>query len=134
VKWLAFLGDTGYQFLLSLNPFINFVRRRFGLGYWSLSAYVKQRVKDAVSFIGKFEAAVAKYAERYRVEAVLCGHIHSVSSRVFSNMTYYTCGDWVETCSALVEHLDGRIEIVRKFDPRVHVPVMASTSLVDAIA
>ena len=92
---------------------INFFRRRFGLGYWSLSAYVKQRVKDAVSFIGKFEAAVVKYAERYRVEAVLCGHIHSVSIREFGSITYYNCGDWVETCSALVEHFDGRIEIVR---------------------
>jgi len=62
VRWLAFAGDLGYQFLLSLNPLINFVRRRFGLGYWSLSAYAKRRVKDAVSFIGKFEAAVAHYA------------------------------------------------------------------------
>ena len=64
MKWLAFAGDVGYQFLLSLNPLINFVRRRFGLGYWSLSAYAKRTVKDAVSFIGKFEAAVAHYAER----------------------------------------------------------------------
>jgi UDP-2,3-diacylglucosamine pyrophosphatase LpxH len=134
VKWLAYIGDAGYQFLLSLNPFINFVRRRFGLGYWSLSAYVKQRVKDAVSFIGKFEAAMVKYAERYRVDAVLCGHIHSVSIREFGDITYYNCGDWVETCSALVEHLDGRIEIVRKLDPRTRAPVMASTPLVDAIA
>ena len=105
-----------------------------GLGYWSLSAYVKQRVTDAVSFIGKFEAAVVKYAERYRVEAVLCGHIHSVSIREFGNITYYNCGDWVETCSALVEHLDGRIEIVRELDPRIRAPVMASTPLIDAIA
>jgi UDP-2,3-diacylglucosamine pyrophosphatase LpxH len=65
VKWLAFAGDLGYQFLLSLNPFINFVRRRFGAGYWSLSAYTKRRVKEAVSFIAKFEAAVAHYAMRY---------------------------------------------------------------------
>lgn len=77
---------------------------------------------------------MAKYADRYRVEAVLCGHIHSVSIREFSNITYYNCGDWVETCSALVEHLDGRIEIVRKLDPRIRVPVTASTSLADAIA
>jgi UDP-2,3-diacylglucosamine pyrophosphatase LpxH len=114
VKWLAFIGDVGYQFLLSLNPLINFIRRRFGRGYWSLSAYVKQRVKDAVSFIGKFEAAVVKYAERYHVDAVLCGHIHSASIHEFGSVVYYNCGDWVETCSALVEHLDGRIEIVQK--------------------
>src|SRR5438309_6815124 len=112
VKWLAFAGDVGYQFLLSLNPFINFVRRRFGLGYWSLSAYAKRRVKDAVSFIGKFEAAVAHYAERYHVDAVLCGHIHSPAIREFDNVTYYNCGDWVESCTALVEGEDGILALV----------------------
>jgi UDP-2,3-diacylglucosamine pyrophosphatase LpxH len=111
VKWLAFAGDFGYQFLLSLNPLINFVRRRFGLGYWSLSAYAKRRVKDAVSFIGKFEAAVAHYAERYDVDAVLCGHIHSAAIREFGKVTYYNCGDWVESCTALVEGDDGIVAL-----------------------
>ena len=112
VKWLAFAGDLGYQFLLSLNPLINFVRRRFGLGYWSLSAYAKRTVKDAVSFIGKFEAAVAHYAERYHVDAVLCGHIHSAAIREFGNVTYYNCCDWVESCTALVEGDDGMISLI----------------------
>src|SRR5881398_3779938 len=112
LKWLAFAGDLGYQFLLSLNPLINFVRRRFGMGYWSLSAYAKRTVKDAVSFIGKFEAAVAHYAERYHVDAVLCGHIHSPAIREFGKVTYYNCGDWVESCSALVEGEDGIISLV----------------------
>ena len=134
VKWLAFVGDTGYQFLLSLNPLINFFRRRFGLGYWSLSAYVKQRVKDAVSFIGKFEAAVVKYAQRYRVEAVLCGHIHSVSIREFGEVSYYNCGDWVETCSALVEHFDGRIEIVCKPGAGMLVPNARSAPVAGSFA
>ncbi|MEP7016230.1 MAG: UDP-2,3-diacylglucosamine diphosphatase [Verrucomicrobiota bacterium] len=113
VKWLAYLGDVGYQFLLSLNPLINFVRRRFGLGYWSLSAYAKKRVKDAVSFIGKFEEAVVHYAERHSVDAVLCGHIHSAAIRKFGNVTYYNCGDWVESCSAMIERNDGVIELIR---------------------
>src|SRR5467141_1441415 len=112
VKWLAFAGDLGYQFLLSLNPLINFIRRRFGFGYWSLSAFVKQRVKDAVSFIGRFETAVAKYAERYSVDAVLCGHIHFAAIRNIGGVTYYNAGDWVETCSALVERADGVIEVI----------------------
>src|SRR5438477_4854607 len=133
VKWLAFLGDVGYQFLLSLNPLINFFRRRFGLGYWSLSAYVKQRVKDAVSFIGKFETAVVRYAERYRVDGVLCGHIHSAGIRKFGNVTYYNCGDWVETCSALIEHFDGRVEIVRKLDHGALTPEIRPAPLVDAM-
>ncbi len=102
MRWLAFAGDLGYQFLLSLNPLINFVRRRFGLGYWSLSAYAKRRVKDAVSFIGKFEAAVAHYAD----------HIHSAAIREFGTVTYYNCGDWVESCTALVEGDDGILSMI----------------------
>jgi UDP-2,3-diacylglucosamine pyrophosphatase LpxH len=111
-KWLAYLGDVGYQFLLSLNPAINFVRRRFGLGYWSLSAYAKKRVKDAVSFIGEFEKAIVRYAEKFAVDAVLCGHIHSAAVHQFSGITYYNCGDWVESCTGMVEHCDGRIELI----------------------
>src|SRR6202795_2844717 len=112
-KWLAYLGDAGYQFLLSLNPAINFVRRRFGLGYWSLSAYAKKRVKDAVSFIGKFEEEIGRYAQKFSVDAVVCGHIHSAAIRKFGAVTYYNCGDWVETCSALIEQYDGKIDLVR---------------------
>jgi len=128
VKWLAFAGDVGYQFLLSLNPLINFVRRRFGLGYWSLSAYAKRRVKDAVSFIGKFEAAVAHYAERYQVDAVLCGHIHSPAIREFGKVTYYNCGDWVESSSALVEGEDGILSLVN-YDPFASSRPAASPSI-----
>jgi UDP-2,3-diacylglucosamine pyrophosphatase LpxH len=98
--------------LLSLNPVINFVRRRFGLGYWSLSAYAKKRVKDAVSFIGRFEEEVVRYAKKFSVDAVLCGHIHCAAIRQFGSVTYYNCGDWVESCSALIERQDGVIEII----------------------
>jgi len=112
VKWLAFAGDVGYRFLLSLNPAINFVRRWFGLGYWSLSAYAKQRVKDAVSFIGRFEEEIVHYAQKFSVDAVLCGHIHSAAIRQFGAVTYYNCGDWVESCSALIEREDGIVEMV----------------------
>lgn len=130
VKWLAFAGDVGYQFLLSLNPAINFVRRRFGLGYWSLSAYAKKRVKDAVSFIGRFEEAVVHYAEECSVDAVLCGHIHSAAIRQIGAVTYYNCGDWVETCSALLEREDGRIEMVNyhPFAPQQSVEALAAAS------
>lgn len=134
VKWLAFAGDLGYQFLLSLNPAVNFVRRRLGFGYWSLSAYVKKRVKDAVSFIGQFEKAIVRYAEDYSVDAVLCGHIHSAVIRQFGSVTYYNCGDWVETCSALIEDESGVIELVsyhpfaspRRESPQMAVEVFAS--------
>jgi len=112
VKWLALAGDVGYQFLLSLNPLINFVRRRFGLGYWSLSAFAKKRVKDAVSFISRFEEEIVRYAQKFSVDAVVCGHIHSAAIRKFGGVTYYNCGDWVETCSALIEQHDGKIDLV----------------------
>ncbi len=111
-KWLAYLGDVGYQFLLSLNPAINFFRRRFGLGYWSLSAYAKKRVKDAVNFIGEFEKAIVRYAQQFHVDAVLCGHIHNPSIHQLTGATYYNCGDWVESCTAMIEQQDGAIELV----------------------
>jgi UDP-2,3-diacylglucosamine pyrophosphatase LpxH len=112
VKWLALVGDIGYQFLLSLNPAINFWRRRFGLGYWSLSAYAKKHVKDAVNFIGRFEEEIVRYATKFSVDAVVCGHIHNAAIRKFGNVAYYNCGDWVETRSVLIERYDGRIELV----------------------
>ena len=128
IKWLAVLGDVGYQFLLSLNPLINFFRRRFGLGYWSLSAYAKKRVKDAVSFIGRFEEEVVRYAADHRVDAVLCGHIHSAAIRQVGGTVYYNCGDWVESCTALIEHFDGRIELI-KYDPLVRRDATSSPEL-----
>ncbi len=112
IRWLAFLGDVGYQFLLALNPLVNAVRRLLGFGYWSLSKAVKLRVKDAVSFIGAYEDAIVRYAARFHVEGVLCGHIHTPTIRQIGRTTYYNCGDWVENCSALVEHDDGRIELL----------------------
>jgi UDP-2,3-diacylglucosamine pyrophosphatase LpxH len=133
VKWLAYVGDAGYQFLLSLNPAINFFRRRFGLGYWSLSAYAKKRVKDAVSFIGKFEEAIVKYAQKFQVDAVLCGHIHSAAIRAFGGVTYYNCGDWVESCTALIERHDGTIELVSYPAFVAETTVPATRPLEDAL-
>ena len=124
-RWLAFAGDLGYQFLLALNPVINFFRRRLGLGYWSLSAYAKKRVKDAVNFIGEFEAAIVRYAQQYGVEAVLCGHIHNAGIREIGAVTYYNCGDWVESCSALVENFDGEMELLSFCPHAVTTPVPA---------
>jgi UDP-2,3-diacylglucosamine pyrophosphatase LpxH len=135
VKWLAFAGDVGYQFLLSLNPAINFVRRRFGLGYWSLSAFAKQRVKDAVSFIGRFEEEIVRYAKKFSVDAVLCGHIHSAAIRQFGGIMYYNCGDWVETCSALIEREDGVVEMVNCQPSKILIqPKPKQSSAAPAIA
>lgn len=111
-RWLALLGDLGYRALLRLNVGFNVVRRRLGLPYWSLSAHIKHRVKNAVAFIGKFEEAVAHAARDRGVDGVVCGHIHSAEIRAFDGITYYNDGDWVESCTALVEHGDGRMEIL----------------------
>jgi UDP-2,3-diacylglucosamine pyrophosphatase LpxH len=110
--WLAFLGDRGYEFALWLNNPLNWVRRHLGLGYWSLSAYLKYSVKRAVSFIGAFEEAVAAEARRHNADGIICGHIHHAADRTIEGVHYLNCGDWVESCSAIIEHADGRLEVV----------------------
>jgi UDP-2,3-diacylglucosamine pyrophosphatase LpxH len=112
IKWLAYVGDVGYELLLRCNRPLNFLRRMFGFGYWSLSAYVKKSVKNAVSFIGRFEESIVRYSRDYKVSGVICGHIHSAAIRKIEDIDYYNCGDWVESCSALVENFDGRIELL----------------------
>ena len=111
--WLAHVGDIGYVLLMRCNGLVNFVRRLFGLGHWSLSAYVKAEVKNVVSFIGKFEESVVRFARDHGVDAVLCGHIHTAAIREIEGITYYNCGDWVESRTAMVEHYDGRIELLK---------------------
>lgn len=111
-KWLAFLGDQAYGLLLRLNVVLNAVRKRLKLPYWSLSAYLKKRVKNAVQFIGAFEEAVAHAARERGVDGVVCGHIHSAEIRQIGAITYYNDGDWVESCTALVEHADGTMALL----------------------
>ena len=111
-KWLAFVGDWGYRALLALNTGVNRLRRRLGFGYWSLSAFVKVKVKNALQFIEDFESAVAEEARRRGVDGVICGHIHKAEMRDIGGIAYINDGDWVESCTAAVEHPDGRIEIV----------------------
>jgi UDP-2,3-diacylglucosamine pyrophosphatase LpxH len=112
-RWLAFLGDWAYNAALAANYWINLLRRRLGLSYWSLSAYLKQRVKNAVEYISRFELAVAEAAAKRGVDGVVCGHIHHAEIRTIAGVTYCNDGDWVESCTALVEHFDGRLEILK---------------------
>jgi UDP-2,3-diacylglucosamine pyrophosphatase LpxH len=111
-RWLALLGDVAYRGLLYTNTWFNRVRRKFGFGYWSLSAFVKIRVKNALQFIENFEAAVADEARRRGVDGVICGHIHKAEMRDIDGIAYVNDGDWVESCTAVVEHADGRLEIL----------------------
>lgn len=111
-RWLAFAGDWGYRVLLSANTAINRVRRRMGFGYWSFSAAVKVKVKNALQFIENFEQALADEARRRGVDGVICGHIHKAEMRDIDGIRYINDGDWVESCTAAVEHMDGRFEIL----------------------
>ena len=112
-RWLALLGDWAYEAALFINGWYNRVRRMFGQPYWSFSAWAKLKVKDAVSFIGRFETTLADEAKRRDCQGVVCGHIHHAAIRQIEGITYVNCGDFIESCTAVAEHMDGRLEIIR---------------------
>ena len=111
-RWLAMLGDHAYRLALILNTTFNTIRRSLGLPYWSLSQWLKLKVKNAVNYIGAFESTLAIEAERHATAGVICGHIHHAAIRDFGDVRYINCGDWVESCTAIAEHPDGRFEII----------------------
>ena len=110
--WLSFLGDKAYDIILSLNSKLAWIRHRMGFGYFSLSRFLKHRVKKAVDFIFKFEENLANYCKKRGFDGVICGHIHHAEIKDIDGVTYMNDGDWVESCTALVEHHDGRWEII----------------------
>lgn len=113
-RWVAVLGDVMYDALVRLNAVISFVRRRFGLTcYWSLAGYAKRRVKKAMQFIFDFEDAAIHAARQRGLDGVICGHIHWASIREAGGVSYVNCGDWVDSCTAIVEHFDGRLELIQ---------------------
>jgi UDP-2,3-diacylglucosamine pyrophosphatase LpxH len=111
-KWLAVLGDGAYEAAMGANTIINRGRRLLRLPYWSLSAYLKFRVKQAVEFLSRFEDAVVREAKQRGADGVICGHVHTPADRDIGGIHYLNDGDWVESCTALVEHFDGRFEII----------------------
>ncbi len=111
-KWLAFVGDNAYVVLLQANTLFNWARRKLGFDYWSLSAFLKHKAKSAVEFIGQYENALGDEARRRKVDGVICGHIHTAEMRDMEGILYCNDGDWVESCTALVEHPCGRLEII----------------------
>jgi UDP-2,3-diacylglucosamine pyrophosphatase LpxH len=110
--WIAFLGDKAYDFVLMLNAKFNWIRHKMGFGYWSLSKYLKHRVKKAVDFMFQFEKNLAGYCKKRGFDGVICGHIHHAEIKEINGVTYMNDGDWVESCTALVEHHNGRWEII----------------------
>jgi UDP-2,3-diacylglucosamine pyrophosphatase LpxH len=111
-RWLAHLGDAAYDMAIALNRWFNAARRRLGFPYWSLSQWAKLKVKNAVSYIGEFEKTLIAEARRHGADGVICGHIHHATIHDRFGLRYVNCGDWVESCTAVVEHPDGRLQIV----------------------
>src|SRR5919109_61312 len=111
-RWLAHLGDKAYDFAIQMNRLVNFFRPMFGVPYWSLSQWAKHKVKNAVNYIGAFEQTLAEEAQRREVDGVICGHIHHAVIHDNFAVRYINCGDWVESCTAVAEHADGRFEII----------------------
>ncbi len=124
-RWLAVLGDYAYVTALTINHWLNLVRRKLNLPYWSLSAYLKHKVKNAVQFMSNYEQAMVDIAKRRGANGVICGHIHHASMKEIDGILYCNDGDWVESCTALVEHYDGRMEILTWTDMRNLTPLEA---------
>ena len=126
-RFLGKLGSVGYELLLHLNIVVNTVRRAFGFPRWSLARYIKHKVKNAVQAISNYEQAVAQAAARHGVSGVVCGHIHRAEITRIDDVVYCNCGDWVESCTALVEHTNGELEILTwSHDKAVAVPTASS--------
>ncbi len=111
-KWLSKIGSVAYNWLLSINVVINFIRQRLGKDNWSLAMFLKNKVKNAVKYIGEYEKTIANFAKKKNFDGIICGHIHKAANQDLDGINYLNCGDWVESCTALVEHLDGRMEII----------------------
>jgi UDP-2,3-diacylglucosamine pyrophosphatase LpxH len=111
-KYICFLGDMGYDIALMLNIKLNWFQRKFGLRYWSFSKFIKLKVKTAMDFIFKFENNIVDYCKRGDFDGVICGHIHNAQIKEIDSLIYMNCGDWVESCTALVETLDGHWKII----------------------
>jgi UDP-2,3-diacylglucosamine pyrophosphatase LpxH len=111
-RWISFLGDRAYDYLLRMNGAVNACRRFFGLRYWSLSHYLKTKVKKAVDFIFEFELTLSRYAKSKNYDGVICGHIHVAEIKNLDGIVYMNSGDWVESCTALVETHDGEWKII----------------------
>jgi UDP-2,3-diacylglucosamine pyrophosphatase LpxH len=121
-RWLAYLGDKAYDLAILANRVVTRVRRLLGLPYWSFSSWAKVKVKKAVNFIGAFQDVLTEEARRSTVDGVICGHIHHAAIQAFGDVQYINTGDWVESCTAVVEHFDGRMEIVHWPNARAEQP------------
>jgi UDP-2,3-diacylglucosamine pyrophosphatase LpxH len=113
-KWLMHIGDTAYNIMIWINTHFNFVRSLFGMEYWSLSKWLKQNTKEALNFIHNFEDHVSTYCKNGNYDGIICGHIHTAEIKNINDVEYMNSGDWVESCTAVVEHMNGNFELIEK--------------------
>ena len=132
--WLAHLGDWGYQILLKLNRLYNNWRAWRGKEYWSLSKAIKARVKQAVSYVGNYEVLISNLAKSKKCKGVMCGHIHTAADKYIEDIHYINSGDWVESLTAIVEHHDGRFEVISYYDFIKEYPETADDSHLELLA
>ncbi len=111
-KWLARLGDSAYNFIVAINNVYNWYRRVMGKNYWSLSRYLKTKVKTSTKFITDYEELISLYAKKHNYDGVICGHIHVAEHKIINDIEYWNDGDWCESCTALLEHYDGTFELI----------------------
>jgi len=112
-RWVAVAGDVAYNLLVRVNLVLSWTRRTLGIaGYWSLAGYAKRKVKTALTFIFDFEDSAVRHARERGLDGIVCGHIHWPMIREIDGLIYANCGDWVDSCSAIVEHVDGRLELI----------------------
>jgi len=131
-RWVSVLGDVSYTGLVHLNRLLSLIRRKLGVsGHWSLADYAKRNVLRAVSFIGDFENSVVRNVKRLGFDGVICGHIHTPAIKRIDGITYINCGDWVDSCTAIVEHYDGHMQLVRWMHP-VAAAAPAAVAIADA--
>ena len=132
-RWVAVLGDVAYNLLVRVNGWLSWARRMLGIaGYWSLAGYAKRRVKTALQFIFDFEDSVIHHVRERGLDGVICGHIHWAALKEVDGLVYANCGDWVDSCTALVEHEDGRLELVHWGTPSRARPALSMTAPVEA--
>ena len=131
-KWLSILGSIAYEVLIKFNRYLNIAREIMGKEYWSLSKYLKHKVKNAVKFMSDYEQLVSNYVKKKNVDGIICGHIHHPAIQDMQGVQYINDGDWVESCTALVEHFDGSLELIYWFDKRkevISVPIELDQAL-----
>jgi len=111
-KWLMHIGDIAYNLMIWVNLQLNWIRKKLKLNPWGLSKFLKSKTKEAINFIGNYETQLSEYCKKHGYDGIICGHIHTPANKMIDGIHYINTGDWVENSTAIVEHFDGRLELI----------------------